>query len=339
MSDCALPRVLLLLLSAPCVLSGGHSHYFYTTLTYNLPFDFPPYYTARTLDDIPLFWYDSDNGVVERRVSWFKGANSSLWDDSVTESKFHNEMRQILNNIMYYLNVTEGSHVLQTIEGCVVYENGSVENLLSYHYNGEPLMFLDWENRQWTASLPKYEDLVYDLYGNTNMSEDEKDVIVNECSPHIQELLTLGNCTLGRKEAPVVIMKLIPTDSGGVRLYCRAYGHYPKDISIMWYKNGQPISEEAMERLTLPLLDMTYLTSLSLIVTSADYDVYTCKVNHESMSERFTQDFRIFDHSESLSSSPSHVSIGAVIAICLAAVLVSVLVVFGSLVFVKSRRQ
>ncbi|KAM3912159.1 major histocompatibility complex class I-related gene protein-like [Leptodactylus fuscus] len=312
---------------------GSHSHFFYTTVTYNLSFDFPSYYTTRTLDDIPLFWFDSDNRVVERRVPWFKAANRSLLELSLIEYRFYGTMQSILTRTINYLNYREGYHVLQNMDGCTLFPNGSVEVIMTFHYNGRPLMSLDWKTGKWEAGLPEYKDLIEYLHGNSTISEEDMNNVINDCIPHITELLTLGECTLDRK-GPVVKITQKPTDSGGVRLYCQAYGHYPKDISIMWYKNGQPISEEAMERLTLPLPDLTYLTSLSFNVSSVEDDVYTCKVNHDGLPVNFTQDWGI-----SLSSSPTRPSIGGVIAICLAVILIIVIIVFGSVSFAKSRSQ
>ncbi|XP_071980940.1 zinc-alpha-2-glycoprotein-like isoform X2 [Engystomops pustulosus] len=320
--------------------SGSHSHFFYTTLTNNLSSDFPSYYSARTLDDLLLLWYGSDERVVERRFPWFKGAaNSSLLAESLTEFNYQAEMQETLNNIQKYLNVTEGYQVLQNIEGCLLSDNDSVVVIWSYRYNGEPLMSLDWETRKWTADDPAYEDLVEELYGNSTMDEKEKNVTLNNCIPHIRELLSLGRCTLGRREAPVVKVSLILSDDVGVRLSCRAYGHYPKDIFMMWYKNGEEIPEEMMERVTLPLPDITYLTSLTLNISPATADVYTCEVGHISVPENLTLNWRFSDDNEYLSAAPSVPEMGVVIAICLAVILVVSLIVFGFISFAKSRQH
>ncbi|XP_044162415.1 major histocompatibility complex class I-related gene protein-like isoform X2 [Bufo gargarizans] len=337
MTRCALLQVLLLLLSARFAFSGNHSHYFYTTLTYNVSFGLPSYYSTRTIDDITLFRFDIDEGVVERKVPWFKGANRTLLTASINEQRFYRLMNFTLYSIMDFLSYSEGDHILQNLDGCALFNNGTVNIIKKYHFNGKPLMFFNWETGKFMAELPEYEDFVDDWNGNTTMSEKEKNISLSECVPHIQELLQLGKCTLDRK-VPVVKVTHIPVGNAGGRLYCRAYGHYPKDIFIMWYKNGHHISEKMMERLTLPLPDMTYLTSLSFNVTSLADDVYTCKVNHSSMLLNFTQDWTTRDF-ENLNRSPSNPLIGAVIGICLAIILVITIIVFGLVSFAKSRRQ
>ncbi|CAJ0965870.1 unnamed protein product [Ranitomeya imitator] len=139
-------------------------------------------------------------------------------------------------------------------------------------------------------------------------------------------------------KAPVVKVTQYPVDNGTLMVHCRAYGHYPKDISIMWYKNGQQISLEMMERTMLPLLDLTYLTSLSFNVTSMADDVYTCRVNHSTMLRGFTQDWNISGDFGNLSSAPTGPYVGAVIGICVAVVLIVVIVAFGLVFFAKSRK-
>ncbi|XP_040261340.1 major histocompatibility complex class I-related gene protein-like isoform X1 [Bufo bufo] len=329
MTRCALLQVLLLVLSARFAFSGNHSHYFYTTVTYNVSFGLLSYYSTRTIDDITLFRFDIDEGVVERKVPWFKGANRTLLSVSVNEQRFYRLMNFTIYSIMDFLSYPEGDHILQNLDGCALFGNGTVNIINKYHFNGKPLMFFNLDTGKWMAELPEYEDFVDDLNGNTTMSEEEKNISLSECVQHIQELLQLGKCTLDRKEVPVVKVTQIPVGNTGVRLYCRAYGHYPKDIFIMWYKNGHHISEKMMERLTLPLPDMTYLSSLSINVTSLADDVYTCKVNHSSMLLNFTQDWRTRDF-ENLNSAPSNPSLGAVI-------LVITVIVFGLVSFAKRR--
>ncbi|XP_066435872.1 patr class I histocompatibility antigen, CH28 alpha chain-like [Eleutherodactylus coqui] len=335
MMGCVVLAVLLLMSSAGFAFSGGHSHRFYSTLTYNSSFGFSLYSSTRTIDDITLFGFNSDDGVIERRVPWFKAANKSLLKASLSEHLFHGVMHNLTFAIMHYLNDMEGQHILQNIDGCTLLPNGTVHLIINYHYDAKPLMFYDWDTRKYRAELPEFEDLVEKLSENLTASEEAKD----KCEPHIKELLALGKSTFNRKEPPVVKVIQIPIDNITFRVSCQAYDHYPKEIFIMWYMNGQQMSEEIMERLILPIPGLTYLTSLSFNVTSMADDVYTCRVNHSSMQRDFTQNWRISGDYESLSNPPSDLPIGAVIAICLAVILIIVFMVFGSVALARSKRQ
>ncbi|XP_073498007.1 H-2 class I histocompatibility antigen, alpha chain-like isoform X2 [Phyllobates terribilis] len=238
---------MILAWSSLTICKGDHSHYFFDTATTDLTSNMTSYTMSRTLDDVTLMWYDSNDEVVERRVPWYKSPYETLLDASKEFYSSQIDMINILHDYIHYSNHTE--------------------------------------------------------------------------------------------EVPVVKVTQIPVDNSTFRVHCRAYGHYPKDISIMWYKNGQQISEEMMERMTLPLLDLTYLTSLSFNVTSVPDDVYTCRVNHSSMLRDFTQDWRIPSDSEDLSSASPSLPIWAVIAICLVAILIIAAIIFGSVSFLLKRTQ
>ncbi|XP_069798962.1 major histocompatibility complex class I-related gene protein-like [Dendropsophus ebraccatus] len=327
-----LSHICLLILSAPFAFAGFHTHYFYWTVTNDETSDFPFYTMTRRLDDVTLFWFDSDNEVIERRVPWFKSPHATLLDTSINFYSQQRFRQNLLYNISYDLNDTESYHVLQGLQGCTLYDNGTVQAVLSYRHDGKPFMSLNVETATWTAETPEAERYAED--GNSDTLRSRQNWL-NICIAHIPDLLSLGNSTFSRKELSVIKVTWIPLDNGGVRLYCRAYGHYPKDIYIMWYKNGEQISEEILERLTLPYPDLTYLTSLSLNVTSTADGVYTCKVSHSSMTANYTQDLRISGDFVNLSNTSSNPLIGAVIAICLAVILIAVLIAFGSVVFMR----
>ncbi|XP_063794285.1 major histocompatibility complex class I-related gene protein-like isoform X2 [Pseudophryne corroboree] len=304
--------VLLLFLSTPYVFADSHSHYFFMTVTNDPTPDFPSYYTTRAIDDVTLYWYDSVNEIVECRVPWFKSTSATLLDESIRY------------------------HVLQVIEGCTAYENGTTETVASYHYDGNPFISFNMTTAKWIADSANAQYFAERWNKNTTVAEEIRNLLLNSCIPHIQELLLLGNCTFNRREQPVVRVTQHPITNGSSRLSCRAYGHYPKDIAMMWYRNGQKIAAEVMDRVTVPLPDLVYLTSLSLTITPLAGDSYTCEVSHSSRASPFLHDWKLSDDPPHHPSAPSN---GAVIASCLAVILLLGIIVFGSVSLGKSRRQ
>ncbi|XP_071980788.1 major histocompatibility complex class I-related gene protein-like [Engystomops pustulosus] len=325
MSGWVLPEVLLLTWSITS--AGLHTHYFYVTVTSEPTYDLPLYSMTRALDDITLMRYDSDREVVEPKVSWFQSPFSSFLNASWFFNKVQKNAQTLLLTISRSLGQTEGFHVLQVLAGCSLHQNGSVRGTFTYHYDGKPFMYMDMEAAHFIAETPGAEKFAKRFNSNSTILQGIRHNLVNTCIPHITELLSLGNCTFYRREEPVIRVTQIPMDDVGLRLSCRAYGHYPKDIFMMWYKNGEEIPEEMMERVTLPLPDITYLTSSSLNVTSGAGDTYSCKVGHSSMRDNVTHQIRI--SGEDASAAPSSPSIGAVTAICLAIVLIIVIIVFS----------
>ncbi|XP_077148673.1 major histocompatibility complex class I-related protein 1-like [Ranitomeya variabilis] len=334
-----LAEVLFLMVAIRFACAGDHSHYFYDTVTTDFTSNMTSYTMRRTLDDVTLMWYNGDDEVVERRVPWYKSPYATLLDASLQFYYIQMTMQRLLHNISYYTNHTEGFHILQVLEGCSLYNNGTVQASFIYRYDGKSFMYFNVESARFIAETPDAERFAQRFNSNKTVLQEIRHILVNTCIPHITELLSLGNCTFSREEVPVVKVTQVPIDNGTLRVHCRAYGHYPKDISIMWYKNGQQMSGEMLERTTLPLLDLMYLTSLSFNITSMADDVYTCRVIHSSMLQDFTQDWRISGDFGDLSSAPSGPSVGSVIAICLAVILVIIVIVFCSVSFTISRRQ
>ncbi|XP_073454440.1 uncharacterized protein [Aquarana catesbeiana] len=285
--------LLILSLSVPTVSPVSHSHFFFatitnTTITNNFTSSYPDYYMTRSIDDITLFRYDSVNEVIERRVPWFRSTYPTLLFDSINQLRIQKNLQNVLQFIMNHVNDTEGFHVLQVLQGCVLYENLSNDTIFSYHYDGEPFLAFNVEEATWIPGDPKAQDFADILNMNDTVTNDTRNVLVHECIPHISKLLSLGKCTFNRREQPVVVVTQMPIKNTIYRLHCRAYGHYPKDISMTWYKNGEPVSESLLDRVTLPFPDITYLTQLSMNTTLLDDDVYTCIVTHSSMMSPLT---------------------------------------------------
>ncbi|XP_040180828.1 major histocompatibility complex class I-related gene protein-like [Rana temporaria] len=322
--------------SSPIVSSDSHSHFFFTTVTNDITNYYPTYYSTRSIDDITLYWYDSNNEVIERRVPWFRRAKSTLLDASISEFHEQQRMQNVLQMLKRGLNDTEGFHILQLLDGCVLYDNGTFDTLYRYHYDGKPFLSFNVKEASWIAEDPKAQYLTNMLNVNETKTQEIRNTLVKICVPHIHELLSLGTCTFNRREPPVVIVTQMLITNSTYRLNCQAYGHYPKTISMTWYKNDEPISESLMERVTLPLPDITYLTWLLLNITLKQDDVYTCSVTHSSLTSPLMAEWRLSGESSEVSRGMSN---GRVIALCVGISLLVVLTVFGAVSIAKSRRQ
>ncbi|XP_077340159.1 major histocompatibility complex class I-related protein 1-like [Lithobates pipiens] len=326
---------LILLLSAVTTYTDKHSHYFFITVTDVSNYDRPSYYTTRSIDDITLYWYDSISEVIERRVPWFRSTYSTLLDASANQFMMQQSLQRLFHMFKNYLNETKGFHVLQRLLGCIVYGNGTIGTVFSYRYDGRPFLSFNVEKGHWIAEDSRVQYFADIFNRNKTMGEQNKKVLMNNCVPHIAELLSLGNCTFNRREKPIVRVTQTPITNSTSRLNCRAYGHYPKNISMTWYKNGEPVPENLTERVTLPFPDITYLTCLTLNITPTNGDVYTCSVDHSSMMLPFREDWSLSE--EILEPHIRGLSNGVIIATCLAVILLVVLIVFGSVSIGRSR--
>lgn len=97
--------------------TDSHSHFFFTTVTNDITNYYPTYYLTRSIDDITLYWYDSNNEVIERRVPWFRRAKSTLLDASISEVHEQQRMENFLQMLKRGLNDTEGESAFQNYWG------------------------------------------------------------------------------------------------------------------------------------------------------------------------------------------------------------------------------
>ncbi|KAM4696190.1 major histocompatibility complex class I-related gene protein-like [Rhinophrynus dorsalis] len=315
--------------------AGSHTHYFYTTVTNQTELGIPFYFTTRELDDVSLYWYDSQNQLLELRAAWFKSTYRNLWLENYGIIINQDRMLNYTQRIMNHLNQTDEYHVLQRIEGCRLYDNGTVEAGARDAYDMKPFRTFNVNTANWTADTPEAQDFVDLSNMNRTISESNRKLLQETCASHIKKLLPLGNCTFNRREKPNVIVTPRSVSNDTRKLHCRAYGHYPKNISMTWERNGQQVAEEELERITLPLPDLTYLTTLSINISPLEGNSYTCLVSHSSLDLPLSLQWKSSDDSQALYRGPS---IGAVIAICLAFVVLVAAVVFGLVAWKKSRK-
>ncbi|KAM8793829.1 class II histocompatibility antigen, M beta 1 chain [Eudromia elegans] len=90
---------------------------------------------------------------------------------------------------------------------------------------------------------------------------------------------------------------IIPVDTGNarapVRLTCHVWGFYPRDVTVIWLRNGDvlgPGDHPAIEATANG--DWTYQTRVTLTVSPEAGDVFTCSVQHVSLEEPLLEDWR-----------------------------------------------
>ncbi|NWS50351.1 DMB protein, partial [Probosciger aterrimus] len=70
-----------------------------------------------------------------------------------------------------------------------------------------------------------------------------------------------------------------------VLLTCHVWGFYPPDVTVLWLRNGDVVSPGDNPPPIVPNGDLTYQTQLTLTVTPAHGDTFTCSVQHPSLEQ------------------------------------------------------
>lgn len=72
---------------------------------------------------------------------------------------------------------------------------------------------------------------------------------------------------------------------GILTLHCRAYGFYPRPITVSWLKDGEVRDHETERGSIAPNSDGTYYTWASITARPEEKDKYRCRVEHASLPE------------------------------------------------------
>ncbi|KAM4641168.1 major histocompatibility complex class I-related gene protein-like [Discoglossus pictus] len=325
--------LVLTLISTHLASAVTHSHQYLTTVTNTSDDGFPLYFQTRELDDFTLIWYDSLTQLLEVRVSWFKSPNMTL--GMLNQNLMNNQriVQGLLDIIMYHLNQTNEYHTLQKRQECILHDNGTIEAVFSYAYDGESLLSFSMDKANFTAHSPAADFLVNIINANRTVTDMLWNTLTEKCISHIEELLIYGNELFNQKEEPVVRLYHRSITNESILLDCRAFGHYPKEIVMTFYRNGKQVPEEELHKITLPLPNQTYLSSLSVNITHIQGDIYTCNVTHSSLEMSIIQKI---ETSKPSNPQNSYDPTGAVIAICISISLLVSLIVFSCVAWQKT---
>ncbi|XP_059571282.1 RT1 class I histocompatibility antigen, AA alpha chain isoform X3 [Alligator mississippiensis] len=141
-----------------------------------------------------------------------------------------------------------------------------------------------------------------------------------------KNLVTLQHRYNQTSEPPMAQVNDRSSRDGLATLSCRVHGFYPKDVAVVWLKNGEPQTQETSRSGVVPSGDGTYQTWATIEIDPSSNHDYTCHVEHVSLGA----DLRVAW--EKKPESSLMLIVGFVIAVML------VLVVAGAAVYF-CRRQ
>ncbi|KFQ78060.1 Class I histocompatibility antigen, F10 alpha chain, partial [Phaethon lepturus] len=106
------------------------------------------------------------------------------------------------------------------------------------------------------------------------VAEGWKQYLENICITWLKKYVSYGQAVLERKGA-----------DGILTLYCRAYGFYPRPITVSWLKDSEVRDQETERGGVTPNSDGTYYTWASIEARPEEKDKYRCRVEHASLLE------------------------------------------------------
>uniref|UniRef100_A0A3B5MVE0 Ig-like domain-containing protein n=1 Tax=Xiphophorus couchianus TaxID=32473 RepID=A0A3B5MVE0_9TELE len=250
-----------------------HSLRYFLTATYGVQ-DFPEFVGAATVDEVQVGYCDSNIKTAKPKQDWMRklierNPEHLEWYSQKCLGSQH-VFRANIDDLKRRLNLTEGPHILQRMNGCEWDdETGEITGFNQYGYNGEDFLALDLKTLTWIA--PKSQAVLTKLIWDAKKArlEHNKNYYIYKCPDWLKNYIRHGKSFLQRTESPSISL-LQKTPSSVVS--CHATGFFPDRAEMFWRKDGEEIHEDVEKGEILLNNDGTFQMSVELNVSSVPPD-------------------------------------------------------------------
>ncbi|KAM9666402.1 HLA class I histocompatibility antigen, alpha chain G-like isoform 2-T2 [Trichechus inunguis] len=286
-------QILLLLLSGTLALTqtraGSHSMRYLSTAVSRPGRGEPRYIEVGYVDDTQFVRFDSDasNPRMEPRAPWVEREGPEYWERETRRAKGNAQTSRVsLGNLRGYYNQSDnGSHTLQRMSGCEVGPDGRL--LRGYYqsaYDGADYIALNEDLRTWTAA-DKAAQITQRKWERAGVAENKKAYLEGTCVEWLRRHLENGKEMLQRADPPKTDVTHHPISDREATLRCWALGFYPADIILTWQQDEEDQTQDVELVETRPAGDGTFQKWAAIVVPSGEEQRYTCRVQHEGLTE------------------------------------------------------
>ncbi|OCT69258.1 hypothetical protein XELAEV_18040569mg, partial [Xenopus laevis] len=265
-------------------------HYYFTAVVSDVTHGLPQYSVVGYVDNLFFGRYSSDTRHPELLIPSLKGLNDLIKELTINAHDKENADIIMMKLIMSSLNKTgDGAfHVFQIKYSCELREDGGIHGNEDFAFDAKEFMTFDTENPQYLPLVQ--EALIVTQKWNGIFAKLKTVYMENVCISHLKFYLSHLKKDLEKKVSPKVKVSSSESESG-IKLHCRVYGFYPRDVEVKWIKNGRDeiYSEESAE--ILPNPDGTYQIRVSVEVTPEEGATYSCHVDHSSLENPLVTPF------------------------------------------------
>nr|AHC72439.1 major histocompatibility complex class I [Caiman crocodilus] len=269
----------------PSSSAGSHSYrHFYTGVSNPSP-DVPGFTAVGYVDDQQILHYDSERQREEPRGDWVQGAvDPDFWDTETGSLRgWQGGFESNLVTLRYRYNQTRGSHTLQFMYGCEVGEDGSTGGYMQFGYDGGDFISYDLGARTWVAGTTQAQVTQRIWNEDRILLQLTRSYLEETCVTWLRQHLQHGEAAR-QSEHPVAEVTHRPLSRDGrTTLCCRVHGFYPRDVAVVWLKNGEAQPQETRSSWVLPSGDGTYQTWATIEIDPSSNHDYSCRVEHVSL--------------------------------------------------------
>lgn len=241
----------------------------------------PEFISVGYVDSHPITTYDSVTRQKEPRAPWMaENLMPDHWERYTQLLRGWQQMFKVeLRRLQRHYNHS-GLHTYQRMIGCELLEDGSTTGFLQYAYDGQDFIIFNKDTLSWMAVDNVAHITKWAWEANQHELQYQKNWLEEECIAWLKRFLEYGKDTLLRTEPPLVRTSRKEIFPGITTLFCRAYGFYPPEISMIWMKNGEELVQEVEYGDIIPSGDGTYQTWVSVELDPQSRDIYSCHVEH-----------------------------------------------------------
>ncbi|XP_045059696.2 hereditary hemochromatosis protein isoform X1 [Desmodus rotundus] len=238
------------------------------------------------LDDQLFVSYDHESRRAEPRTTWAWGGTAGQlwlqlsqslkgWDHMFTVD-FWTIMDNLNHSKVMKLGVLPASHTLQVILGCEILEDNSTRGFWKYGYDGEDHLEFCPKTLNWMAAVPEAQATKLEWEVSKIRARQNRAFLERDCPEQLRRLLELGAGLLDRQVPPSVKVTH-HVASTVTTLQCRALNFYPRNITMRWLKDQQPLDAKDVDVDVLPNGDGTYQGWVAVSVPRGEEQRHTCQ--------------------------------------------------------------
>ncbi|KAM6106918.1 LOW QUALITY PROTEIN: class I histocompatibility antigen, F10 alpha chain-like [Phoenicopterus ruber ruber] len=265
--------------------SGPHSLRYISVAVSEPSPGVPQFVDMGYVDGNPISRYGSKMGRMVPGADWMAANLDQQYWDSETQISQSNQIDRVsLESLRGRYNQSGRAQTRQCMIGCDLLEDGSTRGFYQHAYDGKDFVALDMDTMTFTAADAAAQVTKRKWEADGTEAERQKHYLENTCIEWLRKYVSYGRAVLERKEPPTV--RVSGKEAHGIlTLYCRAYGFYPRPITISWLKDGEVRGQETEWGSTAPNGDGTYYTWVSIEARPEEKDKYRCHVEHASLPE------------------------------------------------------
>ncbi|XP_059581500.1 major histocompatibility complex class I-related gene protein [Alligator mississippiensis] len=255
------------------------------------PLDVPDFTAVAYVDDQLLLHYNSKTQREEPRGDWVQGAVSPHFWDKETRAlrRWQEGFDTNLATLWYRYNqmggeceqpggwiCVSGSRTLQLTYSCELHEDNSTGGHMQLGYDRGDFISYDPGTRTWIAAPTQAQRTQHTWNEDRALLQDTKAYLEETCVAWLQQYLL-------QSKHPVAQVSDRPSQDGRTTLSCWVHGFYPKNISVVWLKNGEGQTQETSHSGVLLSGDGTYQTWATMEIDPSNNHDYACLVEHASL--------------------------------------------------------